>query len=223
MPREHLLLNFRGTIGNNAAETFSVSTKLLRVLDIPFPSAPVAPSTVIAAGNAFAAYFSDVETHVNAICLFTETRGWFIGEDGRAKSQITTTVPRVPSVAGGDPGTIHPFQCALKVTLGAGHDRKGSRGGWYLPLPELVIDADGMITETTRDQIVGTTLEFIAALEAIPEFNDEFVVGWPSTSPQNPDGWALAERVSVGKVMDTLRSRRRDLDEAREWTPIVRS
>lgn len=142
-----------------------------------------------------------------------------IGPDGKYVDPDDTVEHTFETpVAGGQSGTIPP-QIALAATLRTG-SRRGlaNAGRIYIPGPTGNCDASGRLSETDAAAHAAHVADLINDLNVAL---DEFVVGVAS----NVRGGAMraVERVEVGRVFDTIRSRRTSLPEDRveSLTPIT--
>jgi hypothetical protein len=144
-----------------------------------------------------------------------------IGPNGRyIASTLTTRTEVVPPTAGSS-SVFPPPQLTIAVTLRTGRARgRGSRGRFYPPYPPVAVavaEETGQITAAAA-QTLGT-----AAVALIQALNN-------ATSETNPDvgglrvvvasdlGTGVFEPVTgveVGRVVDTMRSRRTSLKEDR--------
>lgn len=125
----------------------------------------------------------------------------------------------LPTPIIGTTGFPMPPQCAWVVSLRAGTYANGSplRGRFYLPAPNTSeIDADGRVTVVNRDIALGWAVAFIQ------EFNDDLadraaqVWSRGAVAGSNAKGMATTQtidEVRVGRVIDTIRSRRGNLIE----------
>jgi hypothetical protein len=105
---------------------------------------------------------------------------------------------------------LHPNQVALAVSLTTGVSRgPAHRGRFYLPMPSIGPDADGLIAAAARDAVKAPTLAFIAALNAVNANYDVAVMSRKLGAPAH----RLVTGVEIGRVLDTQRRRRRSLHE----------
>lgn len=111
-------------------------------------------------------------------------------------------------------GAFHPFQTARVITLGTGQRGASKRGRIFAPVPNALVDDEGLTTPESASGCAAATAVFLSNL------NDHF----PGTSQvviASSKGYNTAvTTVSVGRVLDTMRSRRTSLDE-RYTAPIA--
>jgi hypothetical protein len=131
-----------------------------------------------------------------------------IGTDGRYTEDTTVLQDVVPPIAG--TGSINPApQLATAVTLVTALTRgRASKGRYYLPLPGFSPAADGRLSAPNAENIASSSWAFIQALNAgVPGF-DVGVTSNIGAGAQHP-----VTSVRVGRVLDTMRSRREGFDE----------
>lgn len=162
--------------------------------------------------DAVEAYFSDPGTFVHGSAKMTQVKFASIDADGHYVG-----VPYVvaSTVVGGGADTIHPPQVSWCVSVAAVPDPGDPitpsgrrRGRWYLPLPVPAIDsATGEVSDrSTAATLASNTVAFIEATNA--------AIGGPAiVVASSIDGNHTINQVRVGRALDTIRSRRRDLLE----------
>ena len=139
--------------------------------------------------------------------------GWVklaaIGTDGRYPEGSEAVLYETAPLAGSTTAK-HPPQVSLAVTLETGFTRgRAARGRLFLPTTGQDVGNDGLITAGAAEGVATRTAQFIddvTDLMAAPALvmSD---VGAGTTRP--------VEAVSVGRVFDTQRRRRRSLQENR--------
>lgn len=123
-----------------------------------------------------------------------------------------TNVSYPANIAGGyvDAG-VHPNQIALCVTLLTAVQRgPASKGRFYVPLPAYTIGTDGLIGATYATNAKTGVMDFVTALNAIDASNFKVAV---YGTKQGVLAQNLVTAVKVGRVLDTIRRRRRQLPE----------
>lgn len=105
-----------------------------------------------------------------------------------------------------------PPQCAIVTTLLTGAPGRSARGRLFLGGLSTFLDAEGRILPAAQQVLVNNMGGFYKALRDEPENVDDFrpVVASPTTGTARK-----ITRVQVGNVVDTMRSRRGKLVEAR--------
>lgn len=134
-----------------------------------------------------------------------------IGTNGKYASSTDTTVYDYPTpVAGGGSGVV-PAQIALAVSLVTGAKRGlASKGRFYIPVPIGTLGTDGLLPAATSASVASQAATLINAIHA--GVGGDWRVGVVS------DVGAGAQRevtsLRVGRVLDTIRSRRTSLPES---------
>jgi hypothetical protein len=194
-------------------EQFSFSMSLIN----DFGSAPDAPDEVPAGViSAVTDYFAGLPISGAAVLRYIKLN--LIGTNGRYVSESETVVHdfTVPYPKGSGAGSPAP-QLALAVSLGTARARgRAHAGRFYLPTPSVSLGADGRIDAALTDGIAVETVEFFANLHAALPGWEVGVTSDLGTGAQFP-----VTHVRVGRVLDTIRSRRTSLDEDYKQRPVV--
>ena len=133
-----------------------------------------------------------------------------IGEDGRYASDSETVLHDYGStgIAGGG-GNQYPAQVALAVSLRTIRSRgRAHAGRFYLPTPALTIGSDGRVAEATVEIVATRIVELV---DAINDSVTGFRVGVASdvgTGRHQP-----VTGITIGRTLDTIRSRRTSIPE----------
>lgn len=198
----HTRITLSGVLGSAspAPEAFSFGVSMDNISFAPgVDSAPVKA--------ACDAYFGAAGTRINAAATLSQIKIATIGVDGKYVGD-PVVIPTLVSGATGVPP--HPFQCSLAVSLGTGQRGRTKRGRFYLPLPSVPVSAvDGTIQDFEQSGIEGTTVTFLRALRAAGTQGPGVIVIASRKGYNTP-----VTRVRVGRVIDTIRTRRRSLSEA---------
>jgi hypothetical protein len=127
-----------------------------------------------------------------------------VGADGR---QVGETERLPVDWAGGSQSSVVPPQIALRVSLSSGLRGRSQRGGFYLPVPVLGIDAaTGLVAPQAVGLILDRTAAMIDALNGLVE--GRVVV------PSQVVGNVPVDIVRVGRRLDTIRRRANALPES---------
>jgi hypothetical protein len=106
-----------------------------------------------------------------------------------------------------------PAQTSLAVSLNTARRGATGRGRFYLPLPGGAVGDDGLYTDVYRDNVAASVKQWLDDLNNEPNVD---VLGLrvivASSKGYNTD----VTGVRVGRVPDTMRSRRRSLNETYE-------
>ncbi len=108
---------------------------------------------------------------------------------------------------------FHPLQTALACTLHTVRAGATGRGRFFFPLVAETLANDGGLTPARHIEIATSVASFVQALNAIPNFGVVEVFSSKGVSTR-------VDSISVGRIPDTLRTRRRSLVETREVRPI---
>lgn len=158
----------------------------------------------------------------------TDVRVYRIGSNGRmiGNPHVKMLSPE-EGPRGNGTGLVYPSQIALAVTL-EGPNRGPARfGRFYLPGPNMALQADGRMSESHQTIALGFLREFL--FKARDSYD---LLGGPDVVDLNPinvstlgnDGAGTYQeitRVGLGRVFDTQRRRRRSLDEARTFLSLT--
>ena len=208
-PSPFLRLVVSGTLYN--VEDFSYGMSFINDNGLGDPPSEV-PAGVV---SALATYHQAVST---AQAKLTMVKLNLIGTDGRYVSQSDTVLHEWTTPVVGTGTQSVPPQVSLAVTLRTGARRGlASRGRFYLPLPNVQVSpTDGILTPTTAGQVLTATNTLVSALEtAIP--------GWDLGVVSNVREGAqrAVDHIEVGRVLDTIRSRRVKFREQYQIGPTI--
>ena len=141
-----------------------------------------------------------------------------IGADGKYIDNDATqwAAPDVNGIPGSGSNTPAP-QLALAVSLrGANPRGAAGRGRFYLPAPHAAIQNDGRISEdAATDAAVAASIMVQAMGTALGL--SAYVVGKATPKGRGPARQEV-QGVAVGRVLDTIRSRRTSLPEEHEYS-----
>lgn len=127
---------------------------------------------------------------------------------------------------GGSGAGNTPLQVALAVSTESQASGAVGRGRFYIPCPPLgTLDVDGRMTDAVRDAHAGRAATFLNNINTILAGRDitlRLVVASGGSPSQGiaPSLYPIV-RVGVGRVLDTQRRRRNDLDESKEFTTLA--
>lgn len=117
----------------------------------------------------------------------------------------------VPPIAGSGPANAIP-QATIAVTLLTDIPRgRASSGRFYLPPTSPGIQSDGRITVAVRDALAGRAKDWLNAVRGNILVGEILVMSGLGTGTTG-----VVDRIGVGRVVDTMRSRRRSLPELRQ-------
>lgn len=205
-----LRLVVSGTIANGA-EQFSYGLSLINDFGTGTPPTEV-PQGVIDAVTDFHSLGTVMAgtSRVNLIKLNE------IGTDGRYTSNDETVLHELDPPVGPSGGNNHPPQVALAVSLMTDRARgRAARGRFYIPVGPAVA-LDGRLSTGNRDTILTAAYTFVSAINSAVPGYDVGIVSNIGSGAQ-----AAVTKIRVGRALDTLRSRRRSLEEDYAESPEI--
>lgn len=99
-----------------------------------------------------------------------------------------------------------PLQVSCRVSLDNGTRARRARGGFYVPRPALTLAADGRWASGSADSILAKAVAFLGGLNTALEGDVCVASGVDATN-------RIVNRIRVGRVPDTIRTRRNALLE----------
>lgn len=211
----HVRIIASGVMGpvGSAWEIFSYSF----ALSSPGPGEDITPANFDDVFDDVQAYHARPGTMIHPRARLTSLKAALIDPDGSWVG-ATPRRERAVNVAGGGQGPAnieflsHPPQVALAVTLRSALNTPRGRGRFYLPLPCVsVSSATGLIETSEAQGVVTSTVTLANALNNQPGFDGS------DTGLSVASGYTanrLVTSISVGRVADTIRSRRNAIREA---------
>lgn len=160
----------------------------------------------------FAAWCSTTESGFAGNTWFTEVRLDHVGENGRIDQDAVFS----PVSGGGatySPGSAYlPPSCAVVLTLDTGGRGRSRFGRMYLPLLKVLMTNEGTIGEGQQLEILNSCATLLRNMSNLPGIDG----GAGIVVASNAGGGALkdVQSIRVGRVVDTMRSRRRSMDES---------
>jgi hypothetical protein len=203
---EHGLLTVHGTLGNPISEDWSFG---LRGTFLTPPSIAELQGICDASADPCAALVAGV---CNTPTRLTHVKLAPIGLNGLyPPGRNAAEYVYVPPVAMGGTATMVPFQQALAVSLGTTATRGiATKGRFFLPRPKLQVDPDGRHPADGILAIANLAKTWLNALHGIgflPAIMSQGTQAHPAPEHNS------VTTVRVGRVPDTIRSRRRNLVE----------
>lgn len=187
------------------AETWSWGLSLIREGFTSEPLATEVPQAIIDAVSTFhaATYVSSRGAKLDLIKLNS------IGTDGRYERSDETVQHEFETPIEGAGTNNPPPQIALAVSLMTAAARgRAHAGRFYLPLPSGSTFTDGRMTASAQGIVLTSVTTMLNAVNlALPDFR----VG--VTSGIAPGAQRVVTHARLGRVYDTLRSRRTSMDE----------
>lgn len=152
----------------------------------------------------------DLESRVSSSTYFHEVRLDSIAASGRTDQEAVFAKPPIENWAGqGLP--VMPPQCAVVLTLDTKTRGRSRFGRMYLPLLGVTVGADGLMGAGLATTIATAGAKFITNVGNTPGVDLNFapvVASGVGTGSLNE-----IRSIRVGRAVDTMRSRRRNLDE----------
>lgn len=192
-------LTASGSLGNlnGGVESWAINLSFARV----------AAPTQAMVDNAFAnvgAFISGQGSRTHISCRLRQVK---LSQIDAAGHLVGNALVHTGVVAGGFNSDVHPPQIALVVSLGTNSRGSQNRGRVYLPQPSVSVDPNTLtIPVADRDAVEGAFLIMLTNLAQT--LGTRPVIA--STKGHNTE----ISRVRVGLVLDTMRSRRRKVQEA---------
>lgn len=206
-PHNIFRLVMSGTLGGT--ETFSYGLTINKTFTTG--SAPEeVPAGVI---DAVEAFHSDSTLNIGSTATLTMIKFNEIDVNGRYASTERTVLHEFDPGVNGVGGTTMPPQVALAITLRTAQRRgRASSGRFYIPRLGGTIGSDGRLTAASAIQAAYAATTFLNSLNTALEGIGRVAVASDIGAGAIND----VTHVEVGRVLDTIRSRRRSLDEERQ-------
>lgn len=174
------------------------------------------------AGACLDAWAATMKNHTHQMAGVDRVRVASIGANGKVPRNADGAFVQADAtgwVQGGATGPVPAPQTALVVSLRSEMDDLTGRGRFYHPLPAAALDATFRMSTGATQTLVTVARDFVRAVNtASLAAGAGRVVVASQGSPTRaiPPANRLVTQVSVGRVLDTVRSRRNALDEAHQ-------
>jgi hypothetical protein len=205
----HIRLTFRGAFTTPAViEEFSFGVNCAPIQGTPnAPNQAMLDSAVDAVGQ----YWARPALQMPTGRPIREVKVAAIGVDGKYTSDPMIAAVNLPGGAS-EPQYLAPPQVALVVSLNTGRRGPTGRGRWYLPCPSYRFLDDLVLSTPLAQAVANESAAFLKDLETT--FQDEIVGGLLVPVVASSKGYnTVVTSVRVGRVTDTMRSRRTSLPE----------
>jgi hypothetical protein len=167
------------------------------------------PQTLLDA--ALAAYTTHLAGRIRPTAILKEIKYADIGAGTTLQpggAYVGNPLIKVADVAGTATGDNMPSQIAQVVSLDTGLRGPRNRGRFYVPMPACTIDLSNGLNSTANSQaLANAAAAFMGALNGPAGFGNVSIVS--SSGSSRP-----VTSCRVGRVMDTIRSRRAQMAEA---------
>lgn len=132
-----------------------------------------------------------------------------IGTDGRYVSEEDTVLYDFETPLPGASVVKYPPQVALAISLKTAKQRGRARAGrFYIPYPAAPLSSNGYMAANEAQNVADIATVFLNSLNAAMTLSRVGVVSNLGTGHEEP-----VTHVEVGRIFDTIRSRRRSLKE----------
>lgn len=165
------------------------------------------------------AFHGSAALSLHPLAVLEEVKFARIGADGKYTED--PVIVNVADTPGGGPTDVTVTQMvlpqsALAVSLTTPRRGPSGKGRFYLPMPVIGLTTNLQVQDVQRDQIQARVAQLIGDLGNQPGFDVlDLQVVVASTKGYNTS----VTGVRVGRVLDTIRSRRRSIDEA--YDPVT--
>lgn len=159
----------------------------------------------------FAALMDSLPGFFAANTYFTEVRLDSVGSNGKIDQDAVFAVVGGSGKAGGAGVTLPP-SCAVALTLDTKVRGRSRFGRMYLPLCAVPLNITGGMSEGDAQFILGNCKTFIQNASNSPGVDAGF--GAAVASGVGAGSLAPIQEIRIGRVIDTMRSRRRSMDES---------
>lgn len=183
------------------------------------PEATPTPTSQQDLANALATptqtFFGSAAANISNKCRLTAIKVAAINPDGRYAFDTPPGLYTYPTpVVGPSAGAVIPQQTIAVSTLTPFTRGRAHAGRFYLPPAFFAVAGDGRILATDADAIEAAARTWLLAINATAQVRAVQVMSKLGTGTSTD-----VTAVGVGRVIDTMRSRRRSLAEGR--TPLA--
>lgn len=206
----HIRMTALGRLGTTSPERFSYSINLGKADGTAWQGSGVEGSTYFDDAAAdVVAFHGRATSNISTAAVLEEVKFGFIGANGLyTRDAIVVNVADTP---GGSQGAPHPPQVACAISLTSARRGATGRGRFFMPMPSIPISAgDLSIPALYQNEIQASAAQFLTALGNQPGFD---VVNVRPVIVSSKNYTSVITGVRVGRVLDTIRSRRASLPE----------
>lgn len=200
-----LRVRFEGNLGSIASETFSFGVNM--GYDIgPQPAVVLDEETA----EPLVTWYT-TQSMIGSFAFLTTIKANVIDVTGRYAEEETRRLDLPAPYQSGPYTTPGPFQLAMAISFGTAAQRGlASKGRTYLPCPAYELEGPNKtLTATNQAAFLAAGVDLLDALQ-------ETFPGWDPVVVSNLRA-GMQRRIThvrVGKVVDTIRSRRTSLEES---------
>lgn len=189
-------------------ETFSYGLTFDKLFSTELPPTTV-PTGIV---DACVAFHTAVNSRISNASVLETIKFNAIGTDGRYLSESETVMHEFETGHPGATSAIMPPQVALAITLRTAKKRgRAHAGRFYLPYGGGAVDGSGRIGSAAQQLVAASVTTFLNDLNTA-------AAGIGRLAVASDVGTGAIEYIThceVGGVLDTIRSRRKSLDEMR--------
>ena len=210
----HFKIVFRG-IFENTEETWSFGTHFSRTVEAG-PDAGVGAINTGAVTTALDTFFGTAGAFIPSWVRASDWRAYEIGTDGLMENEPLMVDVMPDDIQGVASGSRNPPQIALAVTTVGDNRGPGRFGRFYLPTAAIVELADFRVSIVNATSVATAATAFLKGISDAIDLPG--TIGSSSALNISKSGAGFKQQVDhveVGRVLDTLRSRRRALLEER--------
>lgn len=207
----HLRVSAIGSLGSSGAGEGFVFTLSMAAGDAlpPLPTAGWQGFTDDVAQD-LRAFFKAPATGISGRAQLREVKVAFIGADGKYLRDPYTAPVADGQGGGTDSGSTLP-QAALAVSLVTARRGPSGKGRFYVPMPVAPVSFDLLADANLTQGLATSTVGLLQALNNQPGWD----LGTTGVCVASTKGFNTpVTGVRVGRVVDTIRTRRRSLHEA---------
>ncbi len=177
----------------------------------------------IACQNAWA---NNLAALISPEVRLTNVRVAVVEDTGRVRRDAAGAFVQVDRafVVAGLGGPVLPPQVAMAVTMDTTRPGRTGRGRFYIPGPTLGALADGRLTTASQGNFADRAKTFVDGVNtaAVALGGARVCVASGGSVKEGlPPATYLVNQVRVGRVADTIRSRRNDLNEEYTKRPVA--
>lgn len=210
----HFKFVFRGVF-DNTEETWSFGMHFTRTVEAG-PDAGVGAIDTSGVTTALGTFFNTAAAGIPTWCTATDWRAYEIGTDGRMENEPLLVDLTTDDIDGAASGSRLPPQCALAVTTVADNRGPGRYGRFYLPTALIIELSDLRVSIANATGVATAVTAFLKGIsDSIDLPGTLGSAGGLNISKSGAGFKQDIDHVEVGRVIDTLRSRRRALLEER--------
>lgn len=212
-PSPHLYFNISGAI--RGTEEWSIGLRILANGFDGDEGDQIARLTSVR--TAFESWWS-TQNVISSACTVRTLKLNRVGTDGKYLYDYTIRHDYATPLTAPASST-HPNQISLVATLETGFTRGlAARGRLFLPVPPMPVGTDGRLSQANAAGAATTVANLVSALNGVASIDDVVVMSQVNAGAVRP-----VTGVSIGRVLDTMRSRRTSLDEGRELAAVTAS